>query len=252
MNKFFALLKSLNKNTDRKRHVTAIIAAAGSGLRMKLDGGLSKQFITVGGKPVILRTLETFDACDIIDDIIVVTRHADIETVKKLTSDAKLTKIRSVILGGKTRQESVTAAVAELDRQTDFVAIHDGARCIVTDADIRAVVASAMKTGAATAANRVTDTLKEVNDSGVITGTPDREKLWSVQTPQVFQVNLYRSSLANGVKKRLTVTDDCALASAAGFRVNVVETSRTNIKITTPEDLLLVEAILTCGGKQNV
>ena len=217
----------------------AVIAAAGQSTRMCAPG--SKQFIEIGGKTVIEKTIAVFDSCPYIDEIIVAARAEDIEKIREIAAGAGFSKLKNIVAGGQTRRESVASAVAAVSGDMDFIAIHDGARCFVTHGDIEKVLFKAFETGAAAAGTKVTDTIKTVGVSGKITGTPARELLWAVQTPQIFAKDLYIEALG---KCESDVTDDCAVAEGAGYTVCVVECSRYNIKITDAQDLEFVKGLL--------
>jgi 2-C-methyl-D-erythritol 4-phosphate cytidylyltransferase len=200
---------------------------------MGLDSKLSKQFIEIGGKTVIEKTLAVFAACARINEIIIAAREEDIKKIQKIANSKNLTKVKNIIAGGNTRQESVFRAVKATGADTQFIAVHDGARCFISEQDIEKVVLKAYETGAAAAGTKITDTVKMAKDEN-ITGTLDREFLWAVQTPQVFSRDIYLSAMRQAKKD---YTDDCALLEAAGHLVSLVECSRYNIKITDAQDL---------------
>ena len=206
---------------------------------MDLAAGKSKQFIQIGGKTVIEKTLTVFALCALIDEIVVAARDEDIEKIWEIAKAANFPKIKSIVAGGGTRQESVARAVGEIGGDISFVAIHDGARCFVSGGDIEKVIMKARETGAAAAGTKITDTIKRINGEN-ITGTIDREFLWAVQTPQVFSKDIYLSAMQN---QKNDFTDDCALLEAAGHPVRIVECSRYNIKITDMQDLDFLERV---------
>ena len=198
---------------------------------MNLDGG-SKQFIEIGGKPVIRRTLEVFDASPYISEIIISARDCDIGRLEGLAGEFK--KIKSITEGGETRVESVARAVVRVSQSAEYIAVHDGARCFVTLEDIEKVALCAFETGAAAAGCRVYDTVKRVDSEGNIIRTLERGFLRAVQTPQIFLKDNYIRALEVA---DINAPDDCYIMESAGYKVAVVECSRYNIKVTDWQDL---------------
>lgn len=244
MKNFDRILKKFKEYDEEKYKATAIIAAAGQSTRMKIEGEKSKLFVEICGKNVIERTLETFEHCAFIENIIVVCRNGDIDSLKNIISLRGFKKIINIVPGGSSRQESVANALSALPDSTKFIAIHDGARCNISDEDIKVVIRKAYITGASAAGWKIHDTIKKTNDNNIITRTIPRENIYCVQTPQVFLLDLYKCGLALVNKKKLSVTDDCAVAEAAGFKVEIAETSRENIKITTAEDVGFITKLI--------
>ena len=205
--------------------------------------GLSvpKQLIEIDGKKVIEYTLSAFERCPLIDEIVVVTREEDIPAVENAGKD--FLKLRAVVPGGRERFDSVRAGICAASDQASFFAIHDGARMLVTEKEISDVVTLAYTTGAATLSTAVTDTVKVVEGTTILS-TPDRSKLKAVQTPQVFERSLYMRAMENMEKNRLSVTDDCSMVEAIGEKVEIAPGEYTNIKLTTKTDLLFAKAIL--------
>ncbi|MCL2774359.1 MAG: 2-C-methyl-D-erythritol 4-phosphate cytidylyltransferase [Oscillospiraceae bacterium] len=218
--------------------VCAIIAAAGRSSRMKLADGMSKQFIEISGKTVIEKTVKVFNSCDYIDEIIIAARQEDIENIWTIVKNCGLYKVKNIISGGGTRQESVFNAVRTVSDYIGFIAIHDGARCFTSHEDIEKVILKAFETSAAAAGTKVTDTIKLADSENNIIRTVDRDFLWAVQTPQVFAKDLYISAL-NACKN--SVTDDCAIIEITGHPVSIVECSKYNIKITDMQDLIFLK-----------
>ena len=218
--------------------ISAVIVAAGNSTRMQA-GGVSKLMMTVGGEPVLRRTLRAFDAAACISEIVVVARESDFADVRQAA--AGIGKPLRITTGGRDRQASVANGVS-LCIEADFVAIHDGARPFVTPALIERVCADAVRFGAASLAVPVKDTIKAVDDAGFVQSTPDRTALRAVQTPQVFERALYARALARAAQMGKSYTDDCQLVEAAGGTVFLTPGDYSNIKITTPEDLLVAEA----------
>ena len=219
---------------------SAVIAAGGSGTRM--GGNVPKQFVRIGGIPIIVRTLLKFETCSDIDEIIVVVRDCYIETVKILLDEYKITKRTRIVKGGATRQASVLNGINAASGR--FVFIHDAARPFVTPEQISEVVSETHRFGAATLGVPIKDTLKTVKKDGMISETVDRENKYSIQTPQGFEIEMIRAAHREAERKGVSVTDDCALAELSGASVKVVEGSSLNIKLTTPEDIILAEGIL--------
>ena len=223
-----------------KPFVTAVIVAAGNSTRM---GGVNKQFLLIDGVPVLIRTLLAFSQSDMIDEIIVSAREEDIPKMFAMIKEYKVLKVTDIVKGGKTRQESVFNAIRRSSPLSEYFAIHDGARPLVTEEIIENTVREAFLTGAAATGVRVKDTVKVVNEKGFITATPDRNYLWAVHTPQVFERRLYLSAIDNVLNSEM-FTDDCKLLEEYGTEVKMVEGSYENIKITTPEDTDIAQAIL--------
>lgn len=220
----------MNKKTLPK--ISAVIAAAGKSSRMNLKDGESKQFIKIGGKPVILRTLEIFNASTYISEIIISARDCDIDRIRELVGAFE--KVKSITEGGGTRFESVAGAVKRVSYDADYIAVHDGARCFITHEDIEKVALRAFETGAAAAGCKVTDTIKRVDcESGNITETLNRDFLRAVQTPQIFLKDHYLQALENA---DINAPDDCYIMESAGYKVAVVECSKYNVKITDEQD----------------
>lgn len=223
---------------------TAVILAAGSGTRMKSEK--SKLLIEIDGKTVIERSVEAFLNCDFINEIIVVCREGDFQEFEKHLSGYDI----SYCFGGSTRQQSVFNAVETID-DCDYIIIHDGARPLVTCEEIKEAYDKALETGAAAVGVPVKDTLKVVDGSLKIIDTPDREKLISIRTPQIFRFSLYCEAVKKAKDENSDFTDDCRLIENLGEPVYAVKGSYDNIKITTPEDVAVAENILKarCGLK---
>ena len=228
----------------------AVIVAAGSSARM---GGTDKILAELGGLPVLSRTLRVFDDHDMIDTIIVVAREEQMPKISRVCSPYH--KVRIVVPGGNSRQESVMHGLEAVPEETELVAVHDGARPLVTPEVITKAILKAAKFGAAAPAIPVKDTIK-VSKSGGVDETPDRKTLFAVQTPQdrktlfavqtpqVFDTALLLGALQNAKQKGLTLTDDCSAVEALGMTVLLTDGSEENIKITTPLDLEIAELIL--------
>ncbi len=239
-----SLVRTLSRTANKPHFTSAIIAAAGNGTRMCSEDGTTKQLLTLCNLPIIVRTLKAFEECERINEIIVVAREDEIPVYEKYKTEYNLTKITAVAKGGETRQESVLHGFEAISDKSEFVAIHDGARCLITPEKIDAVLSETYRCGAATAATRATDTVKRANSKNYITETIDRSELWLAQTPQCFKTELYRASAYIAKEENFTATDDNALAEHLGFDVKLVDCGTDNIKITTPADLAIAEVIL--------
>lgn len=238
------LVRTLSRTAAKHRFTSAIIAAAGSGTRMRDADGRTKQLIELCGIPVIVRTLLAFQESEEIDEIIVAAKPDEIDIYNNFSDKYGLTKLTAVIAGGDTRQESVLRGFEIISDKSEFVAIHDGARCLVGTDAINSVVREAYACGAATAACKVTDTVKKSNFKGYIEETIDRDSLWLAQTPQVFKSDLYRAAAYISRDDDFKATDDNMLAEHIGYPVKLVDCGSDNIKITTPADLAVAEVIL--------
>ncbi len=227
------------------KSITALIAAAGSGSRMKSD--IPKQFLKVDNLPILIKTLDKFEKNIYVDDIIIVTRECDIQNVINLTKEYSITKLKAVVAGGDTRQASI---INGLDNVTcDIVLIHDGARPFVTDSQITEIIKAVDNSKAAALGIPVTDTIKKA-DGNTITDTIDRSDLYSIQTPQGFDTELIKSAHKRALELGLTVTDDCSVVEAMNCPIKIVQGSPTNIKITTPDDLVIAGGITKTEEKK--
>lgn len=243
---FSKIAESINK--VKRGKVSAIILCAGASTRFS-NQNESKQMAEVLKKPVILRTLEAFEDCDDIYEIVLVVRKEDTEAYQKLVRDKKISKVSCIVVGGATRQISALKGLKRISDKSSFVAIHDGARCLVTGELISKVISEAAKHNAATAASKVTDTIKIADENGFVSKTLNRDLIWHVQTPQVFERKLYEACSYTAKEKGISVTDDCMLVENAGFKVKLVDTGDQNIKITVKEDIKLAEYILSLRGE---
>ena len=238
--------------------VGAIVVGAGSGRRL---GSIEKAFLPVAGQPLIAHSLAVFDACDEIDEICVVVSAGSVSRTRELVQTAGLRKVTSVVPGGKERQDSVRAGLESL-RQCAYVAVHDAARPLVDATLVRKVVAQARRSGAALAGTLVRDTLKRAadgvahvneEDTGYVVArvaqTLDRRSLWAAQTPQVFRTELLARAFAAAGDRAAAFTDDASLVEAIGHAVHVVEGGAVNVKLTYPEDVPVIEALLRARGE---
>ncbi len=216
----------------------AVIVAAGSATRM---GGTDKILAQLGGEPVITRTVRAFQQCDTVKEIVIVTREDRITAVRDVC--AEFDKVRAVVAGGKTRQESVWLGLNALSKKVKLAAVHDGARPLVTWQLIDRVIRAANTYGAAAPAVPVKDTVKIVR-GGVVAETPERKTLQAVQTPQVFDFDLLRGALKKAAEDGAELTDDCCAVERMGMSVKIVEGAEENLKITTPMDLKIAQMLL--------
>ncbi len=220
--------------------IPAIIVAAGSSSRMQ---GINKQFMPVLGVPVIARTLMTFEKCDAVSKIIIVTAQDSLLDMQLVCEKYMITKLSDIVVGGKNRHSSVMNGIAALDKNDLQVLIHDGARPFVDKTTISEVARSLNAFDAALCVSKINDTVKKVNADGKVVATVDRTMLYSAQTPQ--GVNLPEYLLAcESVKNADEFTDDVSIMEAAGYNVKAVVGSGRNIKITTPDDIAIAEAIV--------
>ena len=219
----------------------ALVAAAGSSSRM---GGVNKLLEPLDGVPVLVRTLMALQQAPQIDEIVIATREEDLVEISGLCRTYGITKCTKVIRGGETRAHSVLLAAMEASADVKLLAVQDGARPLVTPELIECVIDAARRCGAAAPAIPVKDTIKEVRDGGAVERTVDRSSLRAVQTPQVFDASLLKAALQDAVENRIPITDDCSAVERLGKVVFLVDGEEENLKITTPVDLILAEAIL--------
>ena len=216
----------------------AVIVAAGNASRM---GGIDKVMAELNGEPMIVRTVRTFQNCDAISEIVIVTREDLILPITGLCRD--MAKVKAVVCGGSSRQESVGRGLNALSDKIKLVAVHDGARPLITWQVIDRAVRAANSYGAAAPAIPVKDTIKVV-EGRVVKNTPDRATLFAVQTPQCFDFDLLRGALKKAELDGSQVTDDCSAVELMGMTVKIVEGDERNIKVTTPMDLKIAEMLL--------
>jgi 2-C-methyl-D-erythritol 4-phosphate cytidylyltransferase len=226
----------------------ALIVAGGSSMRF--GGEVPKQFVTVCGRPLLSWTIDRFDKSKVIDDIVVVAHEDYLLYVSQNVIDPfTFHKVSKIVSGGESRQESVLKGLRALSKTTDLVAIHDGARPLVSEKDIAAVISEASKSGAAMLAAPASDTVKRVKD-GYIIATLNREWIYLAQTPQVFRYDLIlKAHEEAALDTDLAVTDDASLAETAGMKVRIVESTSPNFKVTSKDDITLIETFL--GDRAN-
>lgn len=211
--------------------------------------GIDKILEPLGELPVLVRTLQVFQSCDLVHEVIVVTREDLIVPIGQLCRDAGLSKVRKVIVGGATRTHSVLAGLGELPSGAELVAIHDGARPLVSQEVLETVILRAAECGAAAPAVPVKDTIKRARDS-LVEATLERSELFAVQTPQVFQVDLIKAALVKALEDGAALTDDCGAVERLGIGVSLTQGDYCNLKITTPEDLAVAEALFAWREQQ--
>ena len=229
-------------------YIGVIIPAAGSGARM---GGVYKPLEKLCGKEMLLYSLDTFQSCEDVAFVVISAREDKIPEVEKICRDNGYTKVKKVIAGGKDRQESVENAFScglFDDERITHVAVHDAARPLFDKDMADKVFSEAAVKGNAVCACRVRATVKKTDDLSVVCDGVDRDNLWLIQTPQVFEKQMYKAALVKAKNDGLVATDDSSLVSANGTRVNLCETPSFNIKITYPEDVFLAEAIINKRG----
>ena len=234
----------------RKKHpevpfCTAVVPAAGTSTRME---GQDKMLLELGRRPVLVLTLQALEACPLIHEIVVVIREDLVVPVSRLCRDFGLEKVSKVVTGGATRTLSVLAGIRSSDPEAALIAVHDGARPFVTQEVLEEVIRKAAVCGAAAPAIPVTDTVKRARD-GVVEETLDRETLFAVQTPQVFEASLLKAALQKAAEDGVTLTDDCAAVERLGMQVSLTRGDRANLKLTTPTDLDFGLGILIGRGE---
>ena len=223
--------------------VAAIIPAAGEGRRM--GGTVPKQFLQIGGREILARTLEVFETCVAIDDVWVVVADEQCTSCQStIVERYGFRKIRGVIAGGTTRQESVWRGLQQVTDAVTLVVVHDGVRPLVTELLLQQTLEHASRYGAAIAAVPLKDTLKRVSAAGTVEATVARERLWRVQTPQAFRHVLLHRAFQHAWRQGLQATDEAGLIEALGYPVQIVPSYEHNIKITTPDDLIFCEMFL--------
>ena len=227
-------------------YTVMMVAAAGGSTRM----GQPKQHIKLGNRPVLIHTLMALQQVEAVDEILLIARQEDIDTFMAQAKEAGVSKLRTAVAGGNTRQQSVQNGLAALPPEADIVGIHDGARPLIDPDTIAAVIDAAVEYGGAAVAVPVKDTLKRTDADGIIIDTPDRANLWRVQTPQVFDRAALCAAMDAAMAAGKDYTDDCQLMEAAGHKVKLVKGLDTNLKLTTPEDIALAKALMK--GSDNM
>ncbi len=223
--------------------VTALIPAAGMGKRMGKT--VAKQFLPLGDKPMLAHTLLMFQRSTDVDEIIPILSQEDMETcLRDIIEAYHITKVKTLVVGGKERQDSVSNGLQKLEKDAAIVLVHDGVRPFVTAEMIKDAVDHAKKGECVAVGVPIKDTIKEVNDKGLVRSTLERSRLWAIQTPQAFPVKALKRAYEEAKNRHVYGTDDATLVEKSGVAVRVIMGSYENIKITTPEDLLVAEEIL--------
>ncbi|MBA7484877.1 2-C-methyl-D-erythritol 4-phosphate cytidylyltransferase [subsurface metagenome] len=236
----YNLEQAMKKNSQQK--VGAVIVAAGKSQRM---GEVDKVWSLLGAKPILVRVVDTFQGCRLIDQIIIVLGKPNLERCRELITRQGWSKVTDACPGGERRQDSVFAGLSRL-KDCQWVVIHDGARPLVTEDLINRGLTEARETGAAVAAVPVTDTIKVAGDDRIVQRTLPRHTLWAVQTPQVFRFDIITEAHRQ-VKSE--VTDDASLVEQLGYRVKLYMGAYDNIKLTAPDDLAVAEALWQQRGR---
>ena len=243
-NLFHATARLLNGG---KNATAAVILAAGSSTRMGKDQ--NKQFMKINGIPVLARTLLAYQNCDLIRQIVVVARPSDFEQILALRKAYHISKLTKLVPGGSTRQDSARRGVNNIDAEMKYVAIADGARCLITPEQISRVCLRAFEFKAASAGHQICSSVKRTSSLGTIKETVDRSNLWVAQTPQIFHTSLYQAAMSKAIADKIEVTDDNALIEHLGYQIKMVECGRENIKITKPEDIAFANALARAREK---
>ena len=229
----------------------AIIPAGGAGKRLGLD--VAKQYIPLDSLPVLVHTIRVFQITDVVSAIVLVVPNEDVASVQKnIVEKYSLTKVMTVVAGGRERQDSVQNGLKAVPETCDIVIVHDGVRPFVTRDMITRVVAAAAQCGAASIGVPAKDTIKETTDENIVTRTLRRQNLWQTQTPQAFQYDILCRAYAAAQTDHFYGTDDASLVERMGVNVRMVAGSYENIKITTPEDLLIAEALMENKKKEKM
>ncbi len=225
-------------------YCSVVIVAAGKGKRMGSD--MNKQYLKLNGKEVLAHTIDKFEKCNDIDEIIVVTGKDEIEYCRQYICEKyNFSKIKNIVAGGKERQNSVYNGLLQVSGRTQIVLIHDGARPLIRLKQIQDSIKIAREEGACVIGVPIKDTVKICHNNQLVKGTPPRDSLWIVQTPQAFRYDWIMEAYELGIKNNLAATDDSMMVEALGYPVKVVEGRYDNIKITTPEDLVIAKNMMT-------
>ena len=224
-------------------YCSAVIVAGGKGTRMASD--INKQYLELNGKAVLAHTIDQFENCPMIDEIIIVTGADEVEyCTEHIWKKYGFSKINSVVPGGKERQDSVYNGLLGISPSAQIVLIHDGARPLIRREQIEASIEGALETGACVVGVPVKDTVKICDQNQIILETPSRDTLWAVQTPQTFRYDWILQAYEEGIKNNLQVTDDAMMVEALGYPVKMIRGCYDNIKITTPEDLVIAKSMM--------
>ncbi|MDO5036804.1 MAG: 2-C-methyl-D-erythritol 4-phosphate cytidylyltransferase [Tissierellia bacterium] len=225
----------------REPFITLFVAAAGMGRRM--NQAINKQFLLIQNKPILQHTLERFKDISSINHVLIIAREGEEDQVAKILAQADLPQATSIVTGGKERQDSIARGLEAMPPQTDLVLTHDGARPFVSREEVESIISASLAHGACCLMTPLKDTLKISQDGKWVDYTPNRDNLFSVQTPQGFSKSILIRAYKQAYEENYYGTDDCSLVEKTGQRVHLVKGSYNNIKITTKEDLILAEAI---------
>ena len=225
----------------RRPFVSVVIVAAGSASRMD---GIDKQLMELGGMPVVVRSVLAFEHSKMVDEIILVTKKESIAELNRQMREFFISKVKFIVAGGKTRQQSVFCGINCVDDRCEYVAIHDGARPLVLTGAVEACLEDAFVYKAALLGVKVKDTIKQTSDERFVEKTIHRANLFTAQTPQIFEIELYKQAMQNADTTGCDFSDDCQLIEAIGQRVYVSRGHYNNIKITTPDDISYAQALL--------
>lgn len=225
-------------------YVSAIIAAAGMSNRM--GSKVNKQFINIGNEPVLAHTLRKFESSSYIDEIILIAKESEVEYCRKeIVKKFGFKKVRKIIKGGKERQDSIYNGILALDERADIVLTHDGARPFVKIENIEDGIKGVIDHEACVIGVPVKDTIKVVDNDSDVHHTPNRSLVWAAQTPQCFWRSIIQTGYEYAIDEEIVGTDDSSLVEKAGYDVKMIMGSYDNIKITTPEDLIIAESLLS-------
>jgi len=224
-------------------YCSVVIVAGGKGTRMGSD--INKQYLELNGKAILAHTIEQFERCHKIDEIIVVTGEDEVDyCTKQIWRKYGFLKIKSIVPGGRRRQDSVYNGLLGVSPKTQIVLIHDGARPLIKEEQIKASIEGAMEVGACVVGVPVKDTIKICDQNQLIVQTPSRDTLWAIQTPQTFQYEKILKAYKEANKNDLQATDDAMMVEALGYPVKMIHGRYDNIKITTPEDLVVAKGMI--------
>ena len=226
----------------------AIIPAAGKGIR--IGGAIPKQFVALGGLPLVVHTLIAFERTKSVAEVILVVPRQEESRARALIEEYHIKKVDKIVVGGKTRQESVYAGLLATTPEVELVVVHDGARPLVSEEIIQRTLSRAKELGGAIAAVPVLDTLKESTLDACIKRTWDRQGFWLAQTPQTFRREILLAAYKRALKQNIVATDEASLVEQLGSPVGLVEGSRENIKVTLPDDFRMAEYFLSLRKKE--
>lgn len=249
VSKIADVLRVFSPKESQRHFTSAIVLAAGSGERFGRENG-PKQFRLIGGIPAVVRSLLAFEKSEYINEIVLVTTAEDVGRCERYRTEYGISKLTKILPGGTDRQASAKIGFDAIEPKAKFVAIHDGARCLITPGMIRDTVRGAYECGAAVAAERSRDTVKRADANGCVVESPDRAEIWLAKTPQIFLADMYRAAVYTAEKDNVRATDDSMLVERLGFKVQLVDCGSENIKITVPMDVTIAEAILRARGEE--